>query len=218
MIRIHREGTWTILYSGLIAAIVVVAGSHLLKLPLFIIVLSVVIVLTVLIFRFFRVPKRLLLNNPHAALAPADGKVVAIEKVFETEIFNEERLLVSIFMSIHNVHINWFPVAGRISYFKYHPGKYLVARHPKSSELNERTTVLIENDTHKILVRQIAGFVARRIVCYANPGKIVKQSEEMGFIKFGSRVDIYLPADAEIKVKMKQKTVGGVTLIARLKE
>ena len=217
MIRIHREGISIILYTGLIAAVAVAIASHLFELHLFIAVLTLVMVLTVLIFRFFRIPGRTFNSDPNAVVAPADGKVVAIEKVTETEFFNEPRLLVSIFMSIHNVHINWFPVAGEISYFKYHPGRYLVAWHPKSSELNERTTVVIENENCKILVRQIAGFVARRIVCYANPGKTVSQSEEMGFIKFGSRLDIYLPADAEIKVKMRQKTVGGVTQIARLK-
>jgi phosphatidylserine decarboxylase len=113
--------------------------------------------------------------------------------------------------------MNWFPVAGTISYFKYHPGKYLVAKHPKSSELNERTTVVIKNNQHEILVRQIAGYVARRIICYANPGKKVLQSQEMGFIKFGSRHDIYLPADAEISVNLQDKTTGGVTPLALLK-
>jgi phosphatidylserine decarboxylase len=218
MIRIHREGINIILYTGLIAAMVVILAGYLLKLHLFIAVLTSVLVITILIFRFFRMPKRAYITDPNIVVAPADGKVVAIEKVTETEFFNEPKLLVSIFMSIHNVHINWFPVSGKISYFKYHPGKYLVARHPKSSELNERTTVVIENENCKILVRQIAGFVARRIVCYANPGKTVQQSEEMGFIKFGSRLDIYLPVDASIKVNMRQKTVGGFTQIARLQK
>jgi phosphatidylserine decarboxylase len=218
MIRIHREGINIILYTGLIAAMIIILAGYLLKFYLFIAVLTSVLVITILIFRFFRIPKRAFITDPNTVVAPADGKVVAIEKVNEPEYFNEPKLLVSIFMSIYNVHINWFPISGKISYFKYHPGKYLVARHPKSSELNERTTVVIENEIYKILVRQIAGFVARRIVCYANPGKTVQQSEEMGFIKFGSRLDVYLPADAELKVKMKQKTVGGITQIARLKK
>ncbi len=217
MIRIHREGNKIILIIGLIAGTGVVIASRLLNLYPFLAVLTLIIALIILIFRFFRIPKRVMSSNPNAVLAPADGTVVAIEKVIESEYFNEPKLLISIFMSIHNVHINWFPVSGTVSYFRYHPGRYLVARHPKSSELNERTTIVIEKDSRKILVRQIAGFVARRIVCYANPGKAVQQSEEMGFIKFGSRLDVYIPADAEIKVKMKQKTVGGITEIAMLK-
>ena len=166
--------------------------------------------------RFFRDPKRQFILNKDAIIAPADGKIVAIEEVIETEYFKEKRKLVSIFMSIHNVHINWFPISGTIKYFKYHPGKYLLAIHPKSSELNERTSIVIENSGYEILVRQIADFVARRIVCYARETGDAKQSHELGFIRFGSRVDVFLPAETHINVKIGDKTIGGVTEIAQL--
>ncbi len=218
MIRIHREGIGTINIAALIAGVLVVVASYVLHLLIFIATLVLITTTMVLVFRFFRVPKRNFLTDDGIVVAPADGKIVAVEQVEETEYFNGPRTLISIFMSIYNVHMNWFPIAGTISYFKYHPGKYLVARHPKSSELNERTTVVIKNDLQQeILVRQIAGFIARRIICYANPGRKVLQSEEMGFIKFGSRLDIYLPPDAEISVKLKDKTTGGVTPLAQLK-
>ena len=217
MIIIHREGTGTINIAALIAGVLAVISSYVLNVYAFVAIIVLLTAIMVLVFRFFRVPKRKFLTDQNVVVAPADGEVVAVEQVTESEYFNEPRTLVSIFMSIYNVHMNWFPVAGTISYFKYHPGKYLVARHPKSSELNERTTVVIKNNRHEILVRQIAGFVARRIICYANPGKNVLQSEEMGFIKFGSRLDIYLPTDAEICVKLQDKTTGGVTPLARFK-
>jgi phosphatidylserine decarboxylase len=217
MIFIHREGTGTIGIAALIAGVLVIISSYVLHLHAFLAVMVLLTAIMVLVFRFFRVPKRKFLTDENVVVAPADGKVVAIEQVTESEYFNEPRTLVSIFMSIYNVHMNWFPVAGTINYFKYHPGKYLVAKHPKSSELNERTTVVIKNNKHEILVRQIAGYVARRIICYANPGKKVLQSEEMGFIKFGSRLDIYLPADAKICVNLQDKTTGGVTPLAQFK-
>ena len=215
MIRIHREGIGTINIAALIAGILVVISIYVFHLFAFIVILALLVTTMVIVFRFFRVPKRNFLTDESIVVAPADGKIVAVEQVEETEFFNEPRTLISIFMSIYNVHMNWFPIAGTIIYFKYHPGKYLVARHPKSSELNERTTVVIKNNKREVLVRQIAGFVARRIICYANPGRKVLQSEEMGFIKFGSRLDIYLPPDAEICVKLQDKTTGGVTPLAR---
>ena len=211
MIRIHREGIGIINIAALIAGALVIAASYVLHLSVFIVILALLSTIMVLFFRFFRVPKRNFLTDDGAVVAPADGKIVAVEQVEETEYFNEPRILVSIFMSIYNVHMNWFPIAGTINYFKYHPGKYLVARHPKSSERNERTTVVIKNNEREVLVRQIAGFIARRIICYANPGRKVLQSEEMGFIKFGSRLDVYLPPDAEICVTLEDKTTGGVT-------
>ncbi|MEX0981455.1 MAG: phosphatidylserine decarboxylase family protein [Bacteroidales bacterium] len=217
MIRIHREGTGTINIAAIIAGVLVVVSSYVLHLSVFIVILILFATTMVLVFRFFRVPKRNFLTDESIVVAPADGKIVAIEKVEENEYFKEPRTLVSIFMSIYNVHMNWFPIAGTITYFKYHPGKYFVARYPKSSELNERTTVVIKNNQQEILVRQIAGFIARRIICYANPGRNVLQSEEMGFIKFGSRLDIYLPSDAKILVKLQDKTTGGVTRLARFK-
>lgn len=215
MIRIHHEGITIVSVASLMIAMIVVATSYFFPAWLFIATLIVLALVLVLVFRFFRIPRRQMKIERGAVLAPADGKVVAIEKVHENEYFNDERMLVSIFMSIHNVHINWFPIAGKIEYFKYHPGKYLLARHPKSSELNERTTVVISNEQTEILVRQIAGYVARRIVSYTTPGKTVEQSSEMGFIRFGSRLDVFLPADANITVSTGDKTIGGVTAIAR---
>jgi len=170
------------------------------------------------IVRFFRKPVRPLVNDEDTVYAPADGTVLVIEETEETEFLKEKRIQVSIFMSVWNVHINWFPVSGIIKYFKYHPGKFLVARVPKSSTENERTTVVIEdNKKRQILVRQIAGIVARRIISYAKEGVEVKQNSELGFIRFGSRVDVFLPLDAEVKVKLGDKTTGTNTVIAKLK-
>lgn len=175
--------------------------------------LSVIIYLFTL--WFFRLPDRSLDQDNNIVIAPADGKVVAIEETEENEYFNERKLQVSIFMSPLNVHVNHFPVGGKVKYYKYHPGKYLVAWHPKSSSENERTTVVIENNNNvDILVRQIAGAVARRIICYADPGRKVRQGEELGFIRFGSRVDLFLPADVTIKVRPGQKVTGKETVIA----
>lgn len=173
--------------------------------------------LLVLIIRFFRVPSRQVLSQADAVFSPADGKVVAIEEVFENEFYHETRKVVSVFMSIYNVHINWYPVEGEVIYQKYHPGKFLVAWHPKSSTDNERTTVVVgPSKQQSILLRQIAGAVARRIVCYAKANHKVTQNQELGFIKFGSRVDVFLPPDAEIKVSLNQKVTGSQTILAIL--
>ena len=153
-----------------------------------------------------------------AVFSPADGKIVALEEVDENEYFQGKRIVVSVFMSIWNVHINWFPVAGRIDYFRHHHGLFLVAWHPKSSEDNERTTTVVDMGGEKIMFRQIAGLVARRIVSYARVGHQVEQNTQCGFIKFGSRVDIFLPLDADIRVKLGDKVVGTQTLIARLNQ
>ena len=217
MIRIHREGVTIVTITTLFIIMVAIVSSYLFKLALFIPILVFLGIIVVLLFRFFRIPKRKMRLERGAVIAPADGKVVAVEKVREDEYFHEDRMLVSIFMSIHNVHINWFPIGGEITYFKYHPGRYLVARHPKSSELNERTSIVISNEQSEILVRQIAGYVARRIICYANTGARVEQSSEFGFIRFGSRLDVYLPLDAEIAVKKGDITTGGITSIALLR-
>ncbi len=216
MIRIHREGTLIITVSFLIAAMALFTGSYFLPGWLFIILLVAISIIMTLMVRFFRIPKRKFVTDKNAIIAPADGTVVAIEKVYEEEYFKEERLLISIFMSIHNVHINWYPISGELKYFKYHPGKYLLARHPKSSSLNERTSIVIGNGRMEILVRQIAGYVARRIISYASGKKQVQQSEEMGFIRFGSRLDVYLPLNSKISVSLGDKTVGGASVIARL--
>lgn len=175
------------------------------------------VILFVLVVQFFRIPNRLLTTGETQVIAPADGTIVVIEETEEGEYFKARRRQISIFMSPLNVHVNRNPVSGIVRYFKYYPGKYLVAWHPKSSTENERTTVVIESATGvQVLMRQIAGAVARRIIWYVKEGQPVQQGEEMGFIKFGSRVDIYLPLDAEVLVKIGDRTKGGVTVLADL--
>jgi len=170
-----------------------------------------------LILQFFRNPSRHTVLQENGVIAPADGKVVIIEKVFEPEYFQGERLQISIFMSPFNVHVNRNPVSGVVSFFKYHPGDYLVAWHPKSSTLNERTTVVVRNNQgHEVLFRQIAGAFARRIRWYISTGDCVRQGEEFGFIKFGSRVDLYLPLNTVPDVQIGQTVRGGETCIANL--
>ena len=169
----------------------------------------------VLILQFFRNPKRHTQKNDARVISPVDGKVVVIEEVEETEYFKEKRLQVSIFMSPLNVHVTRYPVGGSVLFSKYHQGKYLVAWHPKASTENERTTIVVENKVYgKVLYRQIAGALARRIVNYAKEGQIVDQGTDAGFIKFGSRVDLFLPLDTKIKVKLNQKVIGGECVIA----
>lgn len=176
------------------------------------------IIIYVLVLQFFRNPVFPLPNDENLVYAPADGKVVVIEETFEDEYLKENRRQVSIFMSPVNVHVNRSPIKGVVDFFQYHPGKYLVAWHPKSSTENERTTMVIRHAKGtQILVRQIAGAVARRIKWYVKPGSELEQGGEFGFIKFGSRVDLFLPLDAEILVDLEQKTKGARTPIARLK-
>ena len=181
--------------------------------------ISILLSLLILIFvmRFFRIPRRTHQNEPGFLYSPADGKVVVIEETEENEYFKEKMIQVSVFMSVWNVHINWFPVESEVVFYKYHPGEYLLARHPKSSELNERNTTVIRtpNGT-EVLLRQIAGFVARRIISYAKEGGKVKPGQEMGFIKFGSRVDIFLPAGTRILVKPGQVVRGMIDKIAEV--
>ena len=166
---------------------------------------------------FFRDPKReIQIADNNIVYAPADGRIVVIEETEEKEYFEDRRLQVSIFMSPTNVHVNRNPISGTVNYFKYHSGKYLVAWHPKSSTENERTTVVIGNGKEEILLRQIAGFLAKRIVNYLKEGQEVKQGSEMGFIKFGSRVDLFLPLEAKIEVEIGQKVKGNKTILARL--
>ncbi|HZW78556.1 MAG TPA: phosphatidylserine decarboxylase family protein [Flavobacteriaceae bacterium] len=168
-----------------------------------------------LILQFFRNPKRNFIVHPDYVLSPVDGKIVVIEEVYEKEYFKEKRLQVSVFMSPVNVHVTRYPVGGKVVFSKYHPGKFLVAWHPKASEENERTTVVVQNDTFgKVLHRQIAGALAKRIVNYAKVDQQVNQAADSGFIKFGSRVDVFLPLDAKIKVSLNQKVKGGVTILA----
>lgn len=166
---------------------------------------------------FFRVPHRKINRLEGSVISSADGKVVVIEKVFEPEYFKDERIQVSVFMSPFNVHVNWYPVSGVVSYVKYHPGKFLFANNPKSSTENERNSIVVKgNDGKEILVRQIAGWMARRIVCKREVGNKAVQGEEFGMIRFGSRVDLFLPLDADIKVKLNQKVKGQQTIIASL--
>ena len=169
----------------------------------------------ILILQFFRNPKRTTKLNQNHIISPVDGKVVNIQKVYEKEYFKDERIIISIFMSPINVHVTRYPISGVIKYSKYHPGKYLVAWHPKSSEKNERTTIVVENKIFgEILYRQIAGALARRIVNYAEVGQKVVQGEDAGFIKFGSRVDVFVPTDKKINVKLNQHLKGGEDIIA----
>ncbi len=176
------------------------------------------IIIYLLVLQFFRNPKRITNSKEGEIMAPADGTVVLIEEVEETEYLNDKRKMVSIFMSPLNVHVNRVPITGNVIYTKYHQGKYLVAWHPKSSQLNERTTVVMENDkTGPILFRQIAGAVARRIAIYCRPNDQLMAGQEFGFIKFGSRMDVFLPLEAEVCVKIGDKPKGGETIIARVK-
>ena len=167
-----------------------------------------------LILQFFRNPMRKVTASENEVVAPADGKVVVIEEVEETEYFKDKRLQVSIFMSPINVHVNRYPINGKVQYAKYHPGKYLVAWHPKSSTENERTTVVVENDKIAVLFRQIAGALARRIVMYSKQNDIAIKGEDFGFIKFGSRVDLFFPLGTKIEVQLNQVVVGNKTIIA----
>ena len=180
-------------------------------------ILAASIIMFLLILQFFRNPKRQTLVSDHNIVAPVDGKVVVIEEVFEKEYFKEKRLQVSVFMSPINVHVTRHPINGKVVFSKYHPGKYLVAWHPKSSEENERTTVVVKNESvGEILYRQIAGALAKRIVNYAKEGQEVVQGSDSGFIKFGSRVDVFLPIGTKLDVELNQKVKGGLTVIAKV--
>lgn len=182
-------------------------------------VLVLLLAFFILILQFFRNPKRHTTHNDKQVVAPVDGKVVVIEEVFEKEYFKEKRLQVSVFMSPINVHVTRYPIGGNVIYSKYHPGKYLVAWHPKASEENERTTVVVENESYgKVLYRQIAGALAKRIVNYAKQNDKAVQGADSGFIKFGSRVDLFLPLNTKIKVQLNQKVRGGESIIAEVNE
>lgn len=214
---IHKEGYKSIAIAVLLFSIVNILSFYFLSfsLPLLSWLLFVVTALLLgLVISFFRIPKRNHTIDEHAIVAPADGKVVVVEEVQADEYFTDRRIQVSIFMSPLNVHVNRNPVSGEVAYSQYHPGKYLVAWHPKSSTENERHSVVYRTGGKEILVKQIAGALAKRICNYLQPGMQVKQGDEMGFIKFGSRVDLLLPPDAKVKVKIGDKPQGGVTVIA----
>ena len=216
MIRFHREG-YTIIFVTLAIVIggVLVADNFITNDWISKGIQIVLLVFLILILQFFRNPKRNTPLNENAVIAPVDGKVVVIEEVEEPEYFKDKRLQVSIFMSPINVHVTRYAVGGTISYSKYHPGKYLVAWHPKSSTENERTTVVVKNESFgEILYRQIAGALAKRIVNYAKEGDTVVQGTDAGFIKFGSRVDLFLPLDSKVNVNIGDSVKGGVQIIA----
>jgi phosphatidylserine decarboxylase len=214
----HKEGYKIILIAVLLLLISILAIDRLIEIEWLRKSISMVFIgLFILILQFFRNPKRATDLNENNVISPVDGKVVVIEEVYEPEFFKDKRLQVSIFMSPLNVHVTRYPISGKVVFSKYHPGKYLVAWHPKASEENERTTNVIENKTiGKILYRQIAGAMARRIVNYAIVDEIVEQGTDAGFIKFGSRVDLFLPLDAKINVVLNQKVKGGQQVIAFL--
>ena len=214
---LHREGTPTIL---LVTTLVVLINTGVCYATANTLVMGLTLFITtgfwLFILSFFRIPSRVHTIQEGAVVAPADGEVVVIEEVQADEYFSDRRIQVSIFMSPLNVHVNRNPVSGEVVYSQYHPGKYLVAWHPKSSTENERHSVVYNTQGKEILVKQIAGALAKRIVNYLKPGQQVKQTEEMGFIKFGSRVDLLLPLDAKILVKLGDKPQGGVTVLATL--
>ena len=214
----HKEGYKIIAISFLIVVIGIFLADYLITLQWLQIAIQVVLIgLLILILQFFRNPKRYTQANDLHVLAPVDGKVVVIEEVYEKEVLKDKRIQVSVFMSPVNVHVTRYPIAGKVVFSKYHPGKYLVAWHPKSSEENERTTVVVENSSFgKVLYRQIAGALAKRIINYAKVDDTVTQGADSGFIRFGSRVDVFLPLEATINVKLNQKVKGGESIIAQL--
>lgn len=216
--KLHKESKGTILVATIIVAVLGFLAVYFLEIWSLIILIPLLI-LYGLVFWFFRVPNRDIVDHKENVIAPVDGKVVMIKEVFEDEFLKEKAIQISIFMSPLNVHICRYPVSGKVIYKKYHPGKYLVAWHEKSSTENERTTVAVESLTnHKVVFRQIAGYVARRIVFYCNEGDTSKAGHEFGFIKFGSRMDVFLPLDTEITCKIGDKTKGGIDVIAKMKE
>jgi len=215
----HKEGYTSmalcILFIFVLNALVQFYFPAVMVLKWFIYILS--FLLFVIIVQFFRSPKLIISKDEKSVLCPADGKVVVIEEADETEYLKDRRIQLSVFMSPINVHVNRNPISGVVKYFKYHPGKYLVAWHPKSSTENERTTIVTENSAGvPVLFRQIAGALARRIVWYVKEGDAVEQGEQFGFIKFGSRVDLFLPLDSKIMVELGQVVKGGQTILAEL--
>ena len=215
----HKEGYTIIIITLLVVAIGFVSTQTWVS-PVWLqyVCYAALTILLILILQFFRNPTRKAAGNIEEIVSPVDGKVVVIEEVFEKEYFKEKRLQVSIFMSPLNVHVTRYPAGGEVVYSKYHPGKYLVAWHPKASEENERTTVVVRSTTFgDVLYRQIAGALAKRIVNYAKEGETVIQGDDSGFIKFGSRVDVFLPIDTPIAVKLNQKVKGAQSVIVTLK-
>lgn len=213
----HKEGAKIILISTFLATVIILSSAYIFPNTIWLqkTIQIIALVLLILVLQFFRNPTRTIEVNDYQITAPVDGKVVVIEEVEEPEYFKDKRLQVSIFMSPINVHVTRYCTSGKVKYSKYHPGKYLVAWHPKASTENERTTIVIENRIFgEIMYRQIAGALAKRIINYAKEGTQVRQGHDAGFIKFGSRVDIYLPIGTKINVKIGEKAVGNKTIIA----
>lgn len=216
--KLHKESKGTLVVAILFIAFIAAVSIYYLELWSLVILIPLLVMLG-LIFWFFRVPTRAILDHTENVVAPVDGKVVMIKEVIEDEFIKDKCIQVSIFMSPLNVHICRYPVSGDVIYKKYHPGKYLVAWHEKSSTENERTTVAVKSLTnHQVVFRQIAGYVARRIVFYCNVQDEAKAGHEFGFIKFGSRMDVFLPLDTEILCKIGDKTKGGIDVIARMRD
>lgn len=220
--KINKEGYGILAYTAAIFIVIMLAAVFLLpiigsQIWVLWVLIGVLVTLFFFVACFFREPKRERITDRDVVFAPVDGRVVVVEEVEETEFLNERRIQVSVFMSIANVHVNWYPVGGKVVYTKYHPGRFLVAWHPKSSTENERMSTVVDNGKCKILFRQIAGLVARRIVNYAKVGDVAEQNTKFGFIKFGSRIDMFLPLDAEILVVPGDRVRGTQTPIAKLK-
>jgi phosphatidylserine decarboxylase len=217
--KIHKEGYNSIAASTTVAIVLLIAMHYFFPVQTIFHYIGYLAILVcwIIVVRFFRMPFRELVEDSDIALCPADGTVVAIEEVFVDEFFNDKRLQISVFMSPNNVHVNRYPVSGKIVYTNYWPGSFLVAWHPKSSTENERNTVVVEHQKYgPIMIRQIAGALARRIVCYSKTNERIVQGKELGFIKFGSRVDLYLPLGSMVEVSLEQKVKGGITPIAIL--
>ncbi len=220
MIKIDKEGYVIIRNTFLVFAVIEIFAIMVLPMWATITISTILLLLFLFILRFFRIPtNRSHFTNPNAVYSPADGTVVVSERVMEDEVLGCECIQISVFMSIWNVHANWYPVAGEVSYFKHHHGEFMVAWHPKSSTENERTTTVVTTKKGtSILFRQIAGLLAKRIVSYAVAGSKVEQNSRCGFIKFGSRLDVFVPLDADVKVKLGDKVQGTQTILATLKE
>jgi phosphatidylserine decarboxylase len=217
--KIHKEGIKPVIFLSIVVIAIALLLFFLIPRscykPVFITMAIIYAAKLFFILRFFRVPYRVINKVDNGVISPADGTVIAIEEELESEYFNEKRLKISIFMSIYNVHVNFHPMSGTIEYVKYHPGKHLVANLPKASKNNEHNTVVIRQDEEKVvLYRQIAGFIARRIVCHLKQGMPAVQGEEMGMIRFGSRVDVFLPVNVEIAVNIGDKVTAQKSVLA----
>lgn len=212
----HKEGGKIILISTSLTILILLVSRQLIAIKWIEMSVQIAtVLLLIIVLQFFRNPNRIIIPNSNTIVAPVDGKVVVIEEVFEPEYFKDKRLQVSIFMSPINVHVTRYAMSGTVKYSKYHPGKYLVAWHPKASTENERTTIVIENkEFGEVMYRQIAGALAKRIVNYAEEGTTVVQGDDAGFIKFGSRVDLYFPLGTKINVELNQKAIGNKTIVA----